>query len=146
MFELLLLGAAGLAIAGLAIAYDGSRDVFHPLVLIGPMLAFLYGWMPWKLLQHNGLERFFDQDQLVRVQTLNVLGILALVLGCLAAGVRFRERRAADTPRALSSNTHSRLLFGAAALGTVGLICWIIAIVNRGRLYGCLQQFLLGRL
>ena len=54
MFELMLLAAAGVAIVGVLVAYDGSRDVFHPLVFIGPMFAFLYGWMPWKLLQHDG--------------------------------------------------------------------------------------------
>ena len=51
MFEVLLFGCAAVALFGLFAAYDGSRDVFHPLIFIGPMLAFLYGWMPWKLLQ-----------------------------------------------------------------------------------------------
>ena len=57
MFELLLLLAALIALAGFFVAYDGSRDVFHPLVFVAPMLAFLYSWMPWKLLQHDALSR-----------------------------------------------------------------------------------------
>ena len=132
MFELLLLAAAGLAIAAAVIAYDGSRDVFHPLLFIGPMLAFLYGWMPWKLLQHNGLDRFFDGDQLRFVQTLNVLGIAAFVLGCLAAGVRFRRTRDNHAVVKLTPRVLSRLMMGAAILGSIGLVCWMVTIVNVG--------------
>ena len=91
MFDALLWAAIGIALLGIVCALDGSRDVFHPLVFIAPMLAFLYGWMPFRLLASDGLERFFDGDQLVFVQTLNVLGILAFVAGCLLPGVRIKN-------------------------------------------------------
>ena len=51
MFEALLWASLAIALLGLLIAYDGSRDVFHPLFFIGPMMAFLYGWMPLQLLR-----------------------------------------------------------------------------------------------
>ena len=128
MFELLLVLTAVIAVAGLVIAYDGSRDVFHPLVFAGPMLAFLYAWMPWKLLQHNGLESFFDNDQLVHVQTLNILGVLAFVVACLAAGVRLPPQRS----NALSPRIARRLLWGSAATGSIGLTCWLTTIIHVG--------------
>ena len=131
MFEALLFLAIGITLIGILCAYDGSRDVFHPLVFIGPMLIFLYGWMPWELLRNGALAQFLDNDQLTHVQILNVLGILAFVVACLAAGVRLRRQRRAEVAR-LSPAACRRLLFGAALAGSVGLICWGITIVNVG--------------
>ena len=131
MFELLLFVAIGIAVLGLVFALDGSRDVFHPLVFIGPMLAFLYGWMPWKLFSNGALEQFLDSDQLTHVQALNILGILAFLSACLAAGVRLPKQVRARAPR-LSPAACRRLLFGAAVAGAIGLLCWGITIINVG--------------
>ena len=130
MFEFMLFAAACVAILGIIAAFDGSRDVFHPLIFIGPMLAFLYGWMPWKLLQQGGLVRFFDGDQLRSVQLLNLLGVLAFVGSCLAVGARIKRPRSVAKP--LPLRTAQRLLVGAALLGSVGLSCWTVTIVNVG--------------
>ena len=128
MFELLLLGTAAIALIALAIAYDGSRDVFHPLVLIGPMLFFLYAWMPYKLLSNNALDRFFSTDQLKHVQTLNILGVFAFCVAALLVGVRFRKPQLERySPRVLK-----RLLVGSAILGTIGFGCWLTTILNVG--------------
>ena len=88
MSSFYLLAGCALCCWSIACAYDGSRDVFHPLIFIAPMMLFIYCYMPWKLLSVNGLAMFFDDEQLVSVQTLNVLGILAFVAACLAVGVR----------------------------------------------------------
>jgi hypothetical protein len=131
MFIALLITAAAIAIVGAIAALDGSRDVFHPLILVGPMLAFLYGWMPWKLVEAGGLPRFFDGDQLLFVQTLFVLGVLAFVVGCLGAGVRVSKSEV-RRPRRLSTKTLRRLQIGGAIAGTIGLVCWAISIINVG--------------
>jgi hypothetical protein len=130
MFELMLIITAAIAVLGIAIAFDGSRDVLHPLVYIGPMLAFLYGWMPWKLFQDNGLVRFFDIEQLIFVQTLYLLGVLAFVVACLGVGVRIRKFQAL-TPKH-SERVCRRLLIGSAIAGAFGLTCWSITIINVG--------------
>ncbi len=62
MFDALLWAALLTAALALFCALDGSRDVFHPLVFIMPMMAFLYGWMPLRLLAADGLARFFDDQ------------------------------------------------------------------------------------
>ncbi|HMF79048.1 MAG TPA: hypothetical protein VK604_25545 [Bryobacteraceae bacterium] len=130
MFEPLVWSAIIIAFAALICALDGSRDVFHPLVFIAPMLAFIYGWMPMKLIASDGLARFFDNDQLVLVQSLNVAGILAFVLGCLAVGARVgRQRR---NPAKLSPLACLRLRIGGAIAGGIGLTCWLITIINVG--------------
>ena len=136
MFELLLVLTAVIILVGITIAFDGSRDAFHPMIYIGGMLLFLYAWMPFKLLQANGLERFFDRGQLQFVQGLNVLGVLAFVIACLSVGVRLRGPRA--TAVQLSEQTCNRLLIGAAITGMVGLTCWSITIINVG---GFVQAF-----
>ena len=132
MFELLLFAAAGIALLGVLIAWDGSRDVFHPLIFIGPMLAFLYGWMPWQLFSSGGLAQFFDDDQLVHVQTLNVLGILVFILACLGSGLRAKPQPTRPRSASLSPLGARRLLWGAACSGAVGLLCWSITILNVG--------------
>jgi oligosaccharide repeat unit polymerase len=136
MFEPLVWTAIILAFIGVFCALDGSRDVFHPLVFIAPMLAFIYGWMPLKLIAADGLGRFFDNEQLVTVQSLNVAGILAFVLGCLAVGAQAgRQRR---EPEKLTPLACFRLRLGGAAAGGIGLLCWSITIVNVG---GFVQAF-----
>lgn len=129
MFEALLWVA--ILVAGLALfaALDGSRDVFHPLMSLMPM-ASLYGWMPLRLVASDGLARFFDGEQLGKVQVLNVLGILAFAVACLAAGARVRRPR--GRLRALSQTACSRLRIGGAIVGSIGLACWTVSIVNVG--------------
>lgn len=142
-FEILIVAAGAIALLGVALALDGSRDVFHPLVILGPMMAFLYGWMPAKLWTKDAFDRFFDNDQLVHVQTINVLGVAAFVGCCLLAGVRVNRRgqpsgdpsdsRNSPQPsRTLSEQTMKRLLIGGAIAGGLGLMCWAITIINVG--------------
>jgi hypothetical protein len=132
-YEYLLVAAVAIVAAGILIAYDGSRDVFHPLVFIGPMLAFLYFWMPWQLYQSGGMDEFLDVDQLVHVQTLYVLGILAFVLGCLSVGVRVRSLKANRGQQVQTSGRMAkRLMIGGILAGLVGGMCWAITIHNVG--------------
>ncbi len=130
MFELMLFAAIGIAVLTVVAAFDGSRDVFHPLIFTGPMFAFLYGWMPWKLLQQDGLSRFFDSDQLRFVQSLNLLGVLAFTGTCLAVGARVK--RPANLRNVLELRTAGRLLIGGAVVGSLGLSCWLVTIINVG--------------
>ncbi len=147
MFEAMLWLAAAICAVGVLAAFDGSRDVFHPLMFLGPMLGFLYSWMPSKLLAADGLARFFDTDQLLFVQRLNVIGVLVFVGACLAAGVRLgrpvtapdwapgrdREGASAHFGRArLSPEACRRLLIGGIVAGTIGMTCWLITIHNVG--------------
>jgi hypothetical protein len=130
MFDVLLWSALIITAAALVFALDGSRDVFHPVVFIAPMMAFLYWWMPFRLQQHDGLQRYLDLDQLQFVQLLNVAGIAAFLGSCLAVGCRFA--RSANSYEPLSSLTCQRLRVGGALVGSVGLTCWIISIINVG--------------
>jgi len=131
MYEALLFAVVLIAVIGVFSALDGSRDIFHPLVFIAPMLAFLYGWMPFKLYTAGSLDQYFDMNQLIFVQRINVLGVLAFVLACLITGVRLRGAHKTSPPK-LTAEACRRLLVGSAVAGTVGLICWGITIQNVG--------------
>jgi len=131
MFEVLLYAVVVLCAIGMACALDGSRDIFHPLVFILPMLGFLYFWMPYQLLSQNGLEKYFDEHQLNFVQLVNLLGILAFILGCLFAGLRLRRPAAPRMPP-LSQFALRRMLVGSGIIGLIGLGCWGTTIINVG--------------
>lgn len=131
MFDGLLWGVVIVALIGLLAAYDGSRDVFHPLIFIAPMLIFLYGWMPMELAGSGSLAPFFNTEQLVFVQTVNLCGVAAFVTGCLVVGVRL-PKKVQREPIRLSPAGCLRLRIGAAVTGSMGLACWVVTIVNVG--------------
>jgi hypothetical protein len=131
MFEALLVAVILITMVGVVCALDGSRDVFHPLLFIAPMMAFLYAWMPLKIWSADGLDQYFDHEQLIFVQSLNVLGVLAFITACLLSGVRLgRLDRSPIDP--LSNQACRRLTISAALAGSVGFLCWMITIVNVG--------------
>jgi hypothetical protein len=129
VFELLLWITAGVTILAIAIAFDGSRDVFHPMVYIGAMFLFLYSYMPLKLFYSGQLSTYFTEAQLISIQILNLAGVLAFATGCLLAGVRLPRRSLAT---ATTPNTERRLVTGGAIAGGLGLMCWVISIANVG--------------
>jgi hypothetical protein len=130
MFELLIWLTIAVLSCSIVWAWDGSHDVFHPLMFIGPMLLFLYGWMPLKLFRANGLEGFFQTDQLVFVQTVNLLGTTAFAVGCLSVGCRNAAPLKARLR--LTDMAAERLLNGALIVGAIGLAAWLISINNVG--------------
>lgn len=133
MFEALLCAAFLVVAVGILIAYDGSRDVFHPLIFIGPMMIFLYAWMPFQLYSAGNVQPYFTTDQLIFVQAFNVTALFAFVLGCLTASKLKRTYAGHFGPALkLSARSCNRLRIGSFAVGSIGLICWLISIVNVG--------------
>ncbi|WP_419806309.1 hypothetical protein [Terriglobus sp.] len=131
MFEFLLVVVVVAAIGGMLLAFDSSRDVFHPIMYLAPMLLLVYAWMPFQLLREDGLERFFDKGELVHVQLLNALGVIAFVACCVLPGLSVRRFRPGQ-PLAFSRRVMNRLLLASFVLGTVGLACWMVTIINVG--------------
>ncbi|HXA52184.1 MAG TPA: oligosaccharide repeat unit polymerase [Candidatus Acidoferrum sp.] len=138
MFEALIWITLAIAAIGVWWAYDGSRDVFHPLIFIGPMLGFVYGWMPIKLYSRHGLEPFFREDQLIFVQTLNAIGVLCFVLGCLSVSPRSARRQ--KTEWVLSWSGTRTLVTGGVMLGLIGLVAWAVSIINVGGFYNAFSK------
>lgn len=139
MFEALLWATAALVIVAVLIAWDASRDILHPLIFMGPMFAFLYSWMPMKLLHSGALDAFFDRSQLVPVQILNLFGVAAFLFGCLAASWGIR-RVAGPRPFRISETASTRLVIGGTIVGAVGLVSWMITIHNVGGFVNAFSQ------
>ncbi len=137
MFELLIWLVVVIVGCGMCYAYAGGRDVFHPLMFIGPMMVFMYAWMPMKLYESGGLDGFFQIDQLVFVQSINVAAIACFVLGCLSPGCRLPSIRPAEP---ISRPTARALIVSAVLIGFVGLGAWAIALINVGGLRQAFSQ------
>ncbi len=131
MFEFLLWAAILIAAAGALYAYSASRDVFHPLMFLTPLVMFLYGWMPMKLASNGGLDGFFQKDQLVFVQSWVVAGVASLVIGCLTPGCRYMPETVWSR---LDNHAAKILVRGAVITGGLGLACWVASILNVGGL------------
>jgi hypothetical protein len=127
MFTVLTWAIAVAIACAMSYGYITSRDVFHPLMFLGPMLLFLYVWMPLKLESAGALDGFFQPEQLEHIQWINLAGVICFVVGCLHASARvFGSTR--RSPK-VSPQT---LAIGGAVLGCLGLAAWLVTIVNVG--------------
>ena len=90
---------------------------------------FIYGYMPMRLNNAGQLAVYFDDSQLIFVQTLNLLGVIAFVAGCLAAGFR---KPPMDRYMPAPVYDWQRLQVGGAIAGAIGLVAWTISIINVG--------------
>jgi oligosaccharide repeat unit polymerase len=127
MFAFLIWGVILAVALGIIYAYSMSRDVFHPLIFIGPMMLFMYAWMPMKLDAIGGLDGFFQRDQLDFVQSINFLGVTSFVLGCLTVSLKFDRE---PVPR--KEISPGVMVICGAVVGLMGLGAWIILLSNAG--------------
>jgi hypothetical protein len=125
MFIALISGVG--IIVGLAIwyAYLGSRDVFHPLMFAGPMMGFIYAWMPYKLQSAGGLAGFFEHDQLDYIQLINVSGVACFIVGCLSVGARRPVRRSPEPKVSAAA-----LVLCGTVLGCIGTAAWVVSVIH----------------
>jgi hypothetical protein len=134
MFEIFLWATLVLCIGSAAVAYLQTRDCFHPLMVLTPILAVLYWFMPWKLSGDGSINSFLDSAQMDFVQTINFCGCAALIAGCFAARGR-RIRMGIITPS-------TRLLLlpqvrqAAYIIGATAFAMWSVTIFNVGGLSG----------
>jgi hypothetical protein len=124
----------GLSVLALVVvAWAIYRDCFHPLVYFGPMLVFLYSFLPLYLsfTQREALRGYLADRDLVYVQIVNGLGAISLCLGILLGSAPAAGRRppAAWSP---SDDVRRRLAGAAVSLGLVGLAAYVYMLANVG--------------
>lgn len=134
MFELFTLLIAALVIAGVVWAISRARDTLHPLVYLLPMAAFLYVYMPVRLSLKGGLQPYFTPDELVYVQGLNLIGILALLLGSVFGSKGLRRDAGRIDFYSFTMTPHLRRVFlrMGIAFGCFGLLMYAIQLYNVG--------------
>lgn len=127
----LALTYATLSVCILAVVagYRKYRDSFHPLVYLGALCAFLYGAMP--LMIAGGLRDYFSGEQLVFIQTLNLLGTTALLLGA-RFGSGKRVRASTDPIPRLTSRQRRRIVGAAKAVGLLSVAAFTYGIIHVG--------------
>lgn len=127
MFDALVWATWGLCLGALLLAHLRFRDPFHPLVLMMPMFAFLYAYMPQRLAATGDLFLYITAEQGVFVQTVILLSVGSLVVGCFVGSstAKPQERRA-------FTYSQATLHKGAYWIGGAGLICWFITIRGAG--------------
>jgi hypothetical protein len=92
----------------------------------------MYWFMPWSLTRNGSIYSYVDESQLEFVQGLNFAGILCIILGCFAAGLkRLASGYVPALTRSLASPNVCR---GGYILGSIGLAAWMTTIVSVGGL------------
>ena len=129
MFLLLIFAMALAVIFAMTLAYRRTRDPFHPVMILGPILLFIYVWLPLKLVSSDLVSRYFYPEQLWFVQSVNCLGVIALLLGCLTGTNRTWMR---DQTPVLSEGSERKIIIGSIITGIVGFSAWLVAIRNSG--------------
>lgn len=134
MFEALVY-LTGLVCAGAAIAaYFSFRDVFHPMIYLMGMSAFMYVYMPLSLIE-DGLFTYITEQQGIFAQVIVLLSLTSLAAGCYMGS-------SSPTPPPkhgvwISAET---LRKGAYWIGGTGVAAWAITIKNAGGLSGAFGQ------
>jgi hypothetical protein len=130
MFVCLISLTALVIVLGAAYTYKRTRDVLHPAMLILPMFGFIYVWMPLKLWSDDILAGYFYPEQLLFVQTINMLGVLTFVLG--AASINAGRSNRGAPPAFLSEAAERKLMVASLITGAIGFAAWLLAIRNVG--------------
>jgi hypothetical protein len=124
-----LIWATGLLCGGaLLAAWQKYGDVFHPLILVCPMFAFMYVYMPKKLIDEGQLYTYVTAEQSEFTQVLVLLELTAFICGCFS-GSSVAPRPHWFVPMHFDQK---RIQRGAYILGGLGFAAWFYAIGNSG--------------
>lgn len=125
-----------ISIGSALLAYKRSHDPFHPLIFMGPMLFFLYCFMPLNLFYTdlNNLQVLLSDQQLAYVQTLNVVGVISFCAGVLSGDKKFRPFRLPKIYWNISSKLHKRINRAAILCGLLGVVGFVYGVLNIGGL------------
>jgi hypothetical protein len=128
MLNLLIWLTGALCLGGILIALMIYRDVFHPLFYLLAQCGFIYVYMPLRLISDGALFAYITEPQGIFTQTLILLCLVALTVGCfLGSAKRHPRARASTSPVNVDVLTR-----GAYWIGAVGIMCWLITIAGRG--------------
>ena len=91
------------------------------------MCAFIYGYMPWKLVQSGDLFSYINEDQAIFAHSVILACLGFLFYGCLL-GSRAPNQGISHPVRYNQRTIHNAAYF----LGAVGLVTWLATIRSAG--------------
>ena len=129
MLETLIWATAALCAGMVLYGWRLYGDVFHPLVLTAPMLAFMYVVMPLQLVGDGSLFSYVTRSQAEFAQFLFLLGVGAFALGCVAGGA---VKPKLDWTFGRTVYDAEALRRGAYLIGAFGVGAWTYTVMNAG--------------
>jgi len=130
MYEFLVWATAVVAFGLAFIGYWMSKDVFHPALFLGPMLAFTYWLVPLVVTSDNVVWYLLPKSEMVWVQGYYLMGVACVCGGTLLAGVpRKRSDRWIPSPE-----VREQLLRAGVLLGVIGAAAYAYMMANGGGL------------
>jgi oligosaccharide repeat unit polymerase len=129
MLETLICATGLFCVISLGIAWARYKDVFHPLVIVTPMFAFFYVYMPSRLVADGSLYSYASEDQAAFYQLIVLLALAAFSAGCFKGSSDVHVRSISTFQ---ASYDRKKLQNGAYLLGTIGLGCWLQCMGNTG--------------
>jgi hypothetical protein len=136
MLDSLIWATAALCGLSLLFGWLYYRDVFHPLVLVSPMFAFMYVFMPLQLIEDGQLFVYVSEQQAESYQ-LTVLGCLAaFIAGCFQASGSGKI-----SPQLRPEHYDGDAIRkGGYIVGSVGLFAWMYAVQGAGGIANVFSQ------
>ncbi len=127
---ILLIATGMVCILLTARTWIATHDIYHPMMLFAPVLIYLYVVQPALLITSAAWDAYFTQEQLLQIQAISILGVIALLLGASQTKIRVQQSlylQGAPNPR-----RHKRLRQVAIAIGCIGLGLWFKTLANVG--------------
>jgi hypothetical protein len=131
MLSLMIWLTGALCIGGMLLSLVFYKDVFHPLIYLLGQCAFVYVYMPLRLISDGSLFAYITEGQGEFTQILILLCLAAMMVGCFIGSAKTVKSRVEGPPIPVSRDI---LTHGAYWIGSIGIFCWLITIAGRGGL------------
>ncbi|MGE3314267.1 MAG: hypothetical protein AB7O26_04050 [Planctomycetaceae bacterium] len=110
---------AAVILGAMGVAYSRSKDALHPLMILGPMLLFVYVVRPSMLLGRDQMQPYLTPEQIAFAQAFFCMSIASLCLGALWGSGRGRARVwFAVTPKMRRRLVNLGVFLGFLAVGS----------------------------
>ncbi|MCA9073890.1 MAG: oligosaccharide repeat unit polymerase [Planctomycetaceae bacterium] len=129
---ILLTGVAIITIS--LVGLKKTRDPLFPLMILGPMLLYLYVYMPLTRVSTGAIDSIFpDRDDLVITHVLNLIGVAVFCVGCIAERrPRGIDRRFELLKTQMARKTQNRMFGLGFGMGSVSNAAFFYMIQYTG--------------
>src|SRR3989339_1000754 len=122
----------------MVVAYRLTRDALHPMIVLGPVLVYVYVWHPALLCSSDhGVFSFFTEGQVSFVLFVQLAGNGMFCAGCLYDIRRIGRNRTQVVEMAMDGRQRTSLYACGCLLGLVGVGAFIHSITLGGGFTEC---------
>lgn len=129
MLDTLIWVTGALCVLTSLLAWKKYHDVFHPIILVSPMFAFMYVYMPARLIHDGQLYSYVTEDQGATYQAAVLLALGVFFAGCLAGSASPPKTSRSVRPLIYDPQVIRK---GGYLLGALGFAAWIYAVQSAG--------------